>query len=330
MEGHLRDGIQSHLVFMSDVLTQIITRGHYPHLVCTTAGAPVTEADIRTGLGALNLSMSGAQTNVTSGLGTFSTATSTNSYPLHHAHSAMVGDAYFSDPLHLKAYVDNGANRDKSVTLTDYNALLERTRHQDITLAKQKQQIIELHAKVQSYEKQLQAQAEKMKQYEQCVLDMETRLCNGTYVWKVEHFSQLRRDAVAGMTTAVHSPGFYSSIYGYRLCVRLNPNGVESGLGTHMSLFIHFMKGAYDTILEWPFSGKITLYVLDQNNEQEYRRDIFETLVAKPDLAAFQRPLSSRNHRGFGYIEFAPIDLIERAVYVKNDTLIIKVSVVEH
>jgi len=87
------------------------------------------------------------------------------------------------------------------------------------------------------------------------------------------------------------------------------------------------MKGEYDDILEWPFRGRITLSILDQNDNYEKRRDIMETLEANPELAAFQRPTTSRNHKGFGYIEFASIPQIESSTYIKNDALFVKASI---
>lgn len=52
----------------------------------------------------------------------------------------------------------------------------------------------------------------------------------------------------------MYSPGFYTSPYGYKLCLRINLNGLENGDGTHVALFVHVMRGDYDEHLEWPFS----------------------------------------------------------------------------
>lgn len=50
---------------------------------------------------------------------------------------------------------------------------------------------------------------------------------------------------------------FYSSKYGYKMCLRLYLNGDGTGRGTHLSLFFVVMKGKCDALLKWPFSQKV-------------------------------------------------------------------------
>lgn len=198
---------------------------------------------------------------------------------------------------------------------------------QDESLARHDQQLVELSHQRDYQEKVIRDLKTKVKLLENHVQDIEGRCGNGMYVWKIKNYHKLRRDAEKGEVTATHSPSFYSSYYGYKLCIRVNPNGVDSARGTHLSLFIHFMQGEYDDLLEWPFSGRIVLTVVDQNPICELRSHISETLTSKPNLAAFQRPVSLRNHKGFGYMEFLPLSVIDGSTYVRNDTLIIKAHV---
>ena len=95
--------------------------------------------------------------------------------------------------------------------------------------------------------------------------------------------------------------------------MRINLNGVDSGVGKHVALFVHMMQGDYDSILEWPFA--------------EYRHHISETLVAKPNLLAFQRPTAPRNYKGYGYVEFAPIESIREPQYVRNNTMLVRIQI---
>lgn len=53
------------------------------------------------------------------------------------------------------------------------------------------------------------------------------------------------------------SSAFYSSKYGYKMCLRLYLNGDGTGRGTHLSLFFVVMRGKYDALLKWPFSQKV-------------------------------------------------------------------------
>lgn len=50
---------------------------------------------------------------------------------------------------------------------------------------------------------------------------------------------------------------FYTSRYGYKMCLRVYLNGDGTGRGTHLSLFFVVMKGPNDALLRWPFNQKV-------------------------------------------------------------------------
>lgn len=52
-------------------------------------------------------------------------------------------------------------------------------------------------------------------------------------------------------------PAFYTSKYGYKMCLRIYLNGDGTGRGTHLSLFFVVMKGPNDPLLRWPFNQKV-------------------------------------------------------------------------
>lgn len=51
---------------------------------------------------------------------------------------------------------------------------------------------------------------------------------------------------------------FYTSKYGYKMCLRIYLNGDGTGRGTHLSLFFVVMRGHSDALLKWPFNQKVT------------------------------------------------------------------------
>ena len=104
-------------------------------------------------------------------------------------------------------------------------------------------------------------------------------------------------------------------------------NGDDTGCGSHLSLFVHMMESEMDDTLEWPFSGRFFLSILDQRDDGEYKRHISKTLVTRPNLLAFQRPTTPRNHKGYGYVEFAHLETLQERQYVKNDCLLVQVQV---
>lgn len=58
------------------------------------------------------------------------------------------------------------------------------------------------------------------------------------------------------------SLAFYTSRYGFKVCMRLYMYGDGVGKGTHMSLFFVIMKGEYDPLLSWPFKHKVWMNML--------------------------------------------------------------------
>ncbi len=67
-----------------------------------------------------------------------------------------------------------------------------------------------------------------------------------------------------------YSPPLYTHPRGYKICLRVNANGGGSGKGTHISVYICFMKGEFDDTLKWPFHGSISYQLLDQANGTDH------------------------------------------------------------
>ena len=111
------------------------------------------------------------------------------------------------------------------------------------------------------------------------------------------------------------------------MCLRVNLNGIDSGANSHVSMFVHLMQGEFDSIVDWPFPGSITLTIMDQDADGEPQH-VKETLTARPTLQAFLRPKTNRNHKGYGYVEMMPHTTLRgHGGYIKDDTLVVRVDV---
>ncbi|XP_078082861.1 TNF receptor-associated factor 2-like isoform X4 [Mustelus asterias] len=146
---------------------------------------------------------------------------------------------------------------------------------------------------------------------------------NGIFIWKISDFSRRRQDAKAQRSPAIFSPAFYTSKYGYKMCLRVYLNGDGVGRGTHMSLFFVIMKGNYDSLLKWPFQQKVTLMLMDQTN-REHILDAF-----RPDISSssFQRPVSEMNIAS-GCPLFCPLNKLDsKNNYSREDCIYIKAIV---
>ena len=61
----------------------------------------------------------------------------------------------------------------------------------------------------------------------------------------------------------LYTDPFYTAQGGYKMTLHVYPNGDGSGKGTHISAYIYLMKGENDHNLPFPFSGILTIKILN-------------------------------------------------------------------
>ncbi|XP_061436017.1 TNF receptor-associated factor 2-like isoform X1 [Lethenteron reissneri] len=175
----------------------------------------------------------------------------------------------------------------------------------------------------------MQALERKLALREVALADMTLRLStlelsshDGSFVWRVGDVGRRRSDAASGRQLAVYSPAFFTSRYGYKMCLRLYPSGDGAGKDSHLSLFFVLMRGDHDATLRWPFRQKVTLMLLDQSSRRDHVVDAF-----RPDAttSSFQRPTGDLNVAS-GCPLFCPLARLvsSEQTYVRDDTLFIK------
>ncbi|XP_048343252.1 TNF receptor-associated factor 1-like [Sphaerodactylus townsendi] len=144
---------------------------------------------------------------------------------------------------------------------------------------------------------------------------------DGTLVWKVENFSKLLRNATCGKKRSVYSPVFATHAFGYRLCVRMYPDGDGIGKGSHLSLFLALAQGPYDDVLPWPFQQKVTFFLLDPTQKKS---PLKETFLPDPHSTSFHQP-----HERLNVASGSPLFATKAQIpgYLKDDVLYLKVVV---
>ncbi|NXT19683.1 TRAF2 factor, partial [Syrrhaptes paradoxus] len=180
-----------------------------------------------------------------------------------------------------------------------------------------------LSNKVRQLERSIGLKDLAMAEMEEKIRNMEASTYDGVFIWKITDFARKRQEAITGRSPAIFSPAFYTSKYGYKMCLRVYLNGDGTGRGTHLSLFFVVMKGPNDALLRWPFNQKVTLMLLDQNN-REHIIDAF-----RPDVtsSSFQRPVTEMNIAS-GCPLFCPVSVMEaKNSYVRDDAIFIKAIV---
>ena len=77
------------------------------------------------------------------------------------------------------------------------------------------------------------------------------RFCGGSYLWRITDFAEQQEQMRHSHSYVLYSPSFYTSVFGYRLCLRCNVT-IAQGNEEHLGLFIHVVRGDNDDTLRWP------------------------------------------------------------------------------
>lgn len=208
---------------------------------------------------------------------------------------------------------------------------LSTVSHQEIILRDLCEKSVDLNQRMLEETIKLSNLAKRIEEVDALVeaqlTEMSGKYCNGDYVWRIKNFSQFCAELQNKPGRVCHSPSFYTSQFGYKFCLRTNITWKSEQY--FLTLFIHGMQSENDDFLDWPFSGRITLSVLDCDISLP-KNHITETMVTKPGLQAFKRPDVARNPKGFGFTEFVPLAKIlqpSTGTFLKNDTLCIRATV---
>lgn len=124
------------------------------------------------------------------------------------------------------------------------------------------------------------------------------------------------------------SDPFYSHPGGYKFRLEVKPAGTGNGAGSHVSVYVHVMRGKYDEKLKWPLCAYVHFRLLDVLQGQNH----FENKVffARENEASV-RVLDKETGTGRGYAQFIPnTQLARRDVkYLHDDSLMIEILRVE-
>ena len=192
------------------------------------------------------------------------------------------------------------------------NLFTEELQARDEEIASLKSRVMKLEGVIRSKNAELEDRDFRLSLIENSNHD-------GSMIWKIPQFSERKADAVNGKYTSIFSLPFYSGRYGYKMCLRLYIMGDGIGKGTHLSLFFVVMRGEFDTILQWPFTHKVTFKLLNQAGG----RGIVDTFQPDPMSSSFRKPKSDMNVSS-GCPRFVSHAELERGGFIVDDTIFIK------
>ena len=121
------------------------------------------------------------------------------------------------------------------------------------------------------------------------------------------------------------SPPLYTHPQGYKICLSVYANGWGTGEGTHVSVYVYFMKGEFDDTLKWPFRGSILFQLLDEVNGEDH---VSHTVPYDDKVSGARITEGGRAPHGHGVNNFIAHSAL-RPTYLHNDTLFFQVYKVE-
>ena len=150
---------------------------------------------------------------------------------------------------------------------------------------------------------------------------------SGNFTFKLTSFSVLKNTG-----SLFFSPPFYSSEGGYKMCIRVVPNGDGQGKESHISVYAVVMKGEYDDNLHWPIQGIVTVELLNQLADRLHHTIRFTYPEGKSDVSTQRVTSGERAKRGYGKTRFIPyteLDLNKNKTcqHLKDDCLYFRVNV---
>lgn len=151
------------------------------------------------------------------------------------------------------------------------------------------------------------------------------------YIWKIPDFQAVYNRAATGEQEVILSEPFYLSKNGYKLRIKLMPDGGSSVdldannnvKGRFLSVYIKVIPGEYDSVLPWPFKEKVCIALIDQEASQGKRVNVSHVV----NFAAYQWPRPVKEpDAGLGFGDFVQQSVLQTRSYLKNNTIFIMVS----
>ena len=130
-----------------------------------------------------------------------------------------------------------------------------------------------------------------------------------------------------------YSPPFYTRPGEYKMRIRVDASGDDDedddgdGAGTHISVYAYLMRGRNDDNLPWPFTGEVTITLLNQLEDINH----YTQTVGFPHASDASRRVvtSDEASDGYGIPKFISHDKLaaKNYQYLKDDCLFFRIEV---
>lgn len=128
-----------------------------------------------------------------------------------------------------------------------------------------------------------------------------------------------------------YSPPFYTHHHGYRMCLRIHPNGHRDSEfhGTQISVYVFMKRGEFDNNLKWPFRGVLEIRLLDQEDSDNYYSNTIDFDENTPGDIGDRVTEGNRARGGKGCSGFISHTELRKTTYLKYNCLLLQIYSVE-
>ena len=152
-------------------------------------------------------------------------------------------------------------------------------------------------------------------------------MCTDQTTGNLPIFKFVKFEERKAIEAVIYSSPFYTNSGGYKLCIRVHANGNTTsgtGRGSHVSVYAFLMQGENDDQLPWPFTGTVTVELLNQLEDSEHHS---MCLDFSQNTRSNKRVVDTEMaDSGFGHPKFIDhlslgYDSARRCQYLMNDCL---------
>ena len=125
------------------------------------------------------------------------------------------------------------------------------------------------------------------------------------------------------------STPFYTHDGGYQLCISVHANGLDSGAGSHVSVYVQMMAGPNDDRLNWPFEGRVKIQIVNWKCDKNHAQEVID--IRRSDSASGRVTGIAHFSGGTGRHEFLSHEKLldtssEDTLYVEDDTIRFRIA----
>ncbi|CAB4042950.1 TNF receptor-associated factor 4-like [Paramuricea clavata] len=145
------------------------------------------------------------------------------------------------------------------------------------------------------------------------------------YTWKIANFTRKLAQAKSDHDSGIIQSGPFFSRHGYKMKLQVQLNESPSGYAGYTGVYLILMKSDRDGALQWPFTKRFTVILVDQQDDLSQRQNIKVAIVTVGENT-FQRPREHKNTGG-GYRQFVKHSTLRTRQYIRDDAVYIKIMV---